>query len=226
MKIQYVSIKPTQAAENQDCYAFIPEMLASVGARYSRNNEGLDAIIEKLDPNNQEKSIDNIFKYTDFGHASIADMAPIALFIDDISLFAAYFLWTLAPTAGGQECSTRYIKLDVNSVVDNDLLGIPEDLNLEYWQHVEKSFKHYELALEYWTEIGNANTELTKIPSALFNSTSEKDKKQVARMMRNFAFDRARVYLPVSAMTGVMMIQSARAWQICQLIFNQILYVN
>ena len=31
-------------------------------------------------------------------------------------------------------------------------------------------------------------------------------------MMRNFAFDRARVFLPVSAMTGVMMIQSARAW--------------
>jgi hypothetical protein len=31
-------------------------------------------------------------------------------------------------------------------------------------------------------------------------------------MMRNFAFDRARVYLPVSTLTGVMMIQSARAW--------------
>jgi len=212
MKIQYVSISPTTTAENSGCYSLTPELLAATGARYSRNNEGLDAIVSKIDFSNTDKSVDGIFKMVDYGHASIADMAPIALFIDDISLFAAYFLWTLAPTAGGQECSTRYIKLDVNSVVDNDLLGIPEDLNLEYWQHVEKSFKHYELALEYWTEIGNANPELTKIPSALFNSTSEKDKKQVARMMRNFAFDRARVYLPVSAMTGVMMIQSARAW--------------
>ena len=212
MKIQYVSIKPTQLADNEGCYAFIPEMLASVGARYSRNNEGLEAIVAKLDPNNQEKSIDNIFKFLDYGHVSVSDMAPIALFIDDVSLFAAYFLWTLAPTAGGQECSTRYIKLDAGSVVDPDLLGISENLKLEYWQYVEKSFKSYELALQHWSELGNLHPELTKIPSNLLNSSSDKDKKQVARMMRNYAFDRARVYLPVSAMTGVMMVQSARAW--------------
>jgi thymidylate synthase ThyX len=212
MKIQYVSISPTTTAQNSGCYSLTPELLAATGARYSRNNEGLDSIVSKIDFSNTDKSVDGIFKMVDFGHASIADMAPIALFIDDISLFAAYFLWTLAPTAGGQECSTRYIKMDSKNVVDDDSLGIPQDHKLQYWQHVEKSFKSYELALEYWTEIGNANPELTKIPSSLFNSSSDKDKKQVARMMRNFAFDRARVYLPVSAMTGVMMIQSARAW--------------
>jgi thymidylate synthase ThyX len=212
MKIQYVSISPTTTAQNSGCYSLTPELLAATGARYSRNNEGLDSIVSKIDFSNTDKSVDGIFKMVDFGHASIADMAPIALFIDDISLFAAYFLWTLAPTAGGQECSTRYIKMDSKNVVDDDSLGIPHDLKLQYWQHVEKSFKSYELALEYWTEIGNANPELTKIPSSLYNSSSDKDKKQVARMMRNFAFDRARVYLPVSAMTGVMMIQSARAW--------------
>ena len=184
MKIQYVSISPTSAADNQGCYALTPELLAATGARYSRNNEGLDAIVSNIDFSNTDKSVDGIFKMLDYGHQSIADMAPIALFVDDISLFAAYFLWTLAPTAGGQECSTRYIKLDAGSVVDDDTLG----------------------------ELGNSRPELTKIPSKLLQSSSDKDKKQVARMMRNFAFDRARVYLPVSAMTGVMMIQSARAW--------------
>jgi len=212
MKIQYVSISPTTTAENQGCYSLTPELLAATGARYSRNNEGLDAIVSKIDFSNTDKSVDGIFKMVDYGHASIADMAPIALFIDDVSIYAAYHLWTLAPTAGGQECSTRYIKLDAGSVVDPDLLGIPDDLKLDYWKHVEKSFKYYELALEYWTSIGNLHPELTKISSSLLNSTSDKDKKQVGRMMRNFAFDRARVYLPVSAMTGVMMIQSARAW--------------
>jgi thymidylate synthase ThyX len=212
MKIQYVSIKPTQKAEESGCYAFIPEMLASVGARYSRNNEGLDAIVTKLDPNNQEKSIDNIFKYTDFGHASIADMAPIALFIDDITLYAAYFLWTLSPTAGGQECSTRYIKMDSSNVASTDDLGIYDHYEQQYDLYVAKSFNYYEEALKLWTKIGEIYPELTKIPSSLLNSDSEKDKKQVARMMRNFAFDRARVYLPVSTLTGVMMIQSARAW--------------
>ena len=212
MKIQYVSIKPTQKAEESGCYAFIPEMLASVGARYSRNNEGLDAIIAKLDPNNQEKSIDNIFKYTDFGHASIADMAPIALFVDDITLYAAYFLWTLSPTAGGQECSTRYIKMDISNIASTDDLGIYDQYKMQYDHYVAKSFNYYEQALEAWTKIGELFPELTKIPSKLLESTSDKDKKQVARMMRNFAFDRARVYLPVSTLTGVMMIQSARAW--------------
>ena len=212
MKIQYVSISPTTTAENQGCYSLTPELLAATGARYSRNNEGLDAIVSKIDFSNTDKSVDGIFKMVDYGHASIADMAPIALFIDDISIYSAYHLWTLAPTAGGQECSTRYIKLDAGNVVDPDLLGISDDLKLDYWQHIEKSFKYYELALEYWTSIGNLHPELTKIPSSLLNSTSDKDKKQVGRMMRNFAFDRARVYLPVSAMTGVMMVQSARAW--------------
>jgi thymidylate synthase ThyX len=212
MKIQYVSIKPTQKAEELGCFAFIPEMLASVGARYSRNNEGLDAILAKLDPNNQEKSIDNIFKYTDFGHASIADMAPIALFIDDITLYAAYFLWTLSPTAGGQECSTRYIKMDSSNVASTDDLGINDQYEQQYDLYVAKSFNYYEEALKLWTKIGEIYPELTKIPSSLLNSESDKDKKQVARMMRNFAFDRARVYLPVSTLTGVMMIQSARAW--------------
>ena len=212
MKIQYVSISATTSADNQGCYSLTPELLAATGARYSRNNEGLDAIVSKIDFSNTDKSVDGIFKMVDYGHASIADMAPIALFIDDISLFAAYFLWTLAPTAGGQECSTRYIKLDAGSVVDDDTLGIPDDLKLEYWKYVEKSFQSYELALEYWTQLGVLHPELTKIPSKLLSSSSEKDKKQVARMMRNYAFDRARVYLPVSAMTGVMMIQSARSW--------------
>lgn len=212
MKIQYVSICPTNSATENECYALTPELLAATGARYSRNNEGLDAIVSKIDFSNTDKSVDGIFKMVDYGHASIADMTPIALFIDDISLFAAYFLWTLAPTAGGQECSTRYIKLDASSVVDDDSLGIPENLKTDYWNHVDKSFKAYELALEYWTELGNSFPELTKIPSKLLASSSDKDKKQAARMMRNFAFDRARVYLPVSAMTGVMMVQSARAW--------------
>jgi thymidylate synthase ThyX len=212
MKIQYVSIKPTQKADDLGCYALTPELLAASGARYSRNNEGLDAIVSKIDFNNTDKSVDGIFKMLDYGHQSIADMAPISLFIDDITQYAAYFLWTLSPTAGGQECSTRYIKMDISNVANSEDLGIPEELKDSYELHVAKSFNFYEEALKLWTKIGENNPELTKIPSSLLNSEFDKDKKQVARMMRNFAFDRARVYLPVASLTGVMMIQSARAW--------------
>ena len=65
MKVQYVSIRPTETAEEKGCYSFTPELLASVGARYSRNNEGLDAIASKIDWDNQDKSVDGIFKMLD-----------------------------------------------------------------------------------------------------------------------------------------------------------------
>ena len=90
MKVQYVSIRPTEKAEELGLYAFTPELLASVGARYSRNNEGLDSIASKIDFNNTDKSVDSIFKMLDYGHASIADMTPIALFIDDIKIGRAH----------------------------------------------------------------------------------------------------------------------------------------
>ena len=212
MKVQYVSLTSTPQADEAGAYKFTPELLAAIGARYSRNNEGLDAISSKIDPSNLDKSVDSIFKMVDYGHASIADMAPLAFFIDEISLYAAYYLWTLCPTAGGQECSTRYIKLDHDGLVSAEDLGIPDD-QIEYFEHFNKcSFETYQIALESWSKIAEADSNLTKIPEKLLNSDLEKDKKAVARMKRNFAYDRARVFLPLSASTGVMMVQSARAW--------------
>ena len=194
MKVQYVSICPTSQAQEAGAYSFTPELLASVGARYSRNNEGLDAIASKIDPNNLDKSVDGIFKMIDYGHASIADMTPIALFIDGISQFAAYYLWTLSPTAGGQECSTRYIKIDKESLLSAEDLGIPKSLQDDFNNYNMNAFSNYTIALEAWTAISEKNPELTKIPAHLLNSESDKDKKAVLRMRRNFAFDRARVY--------------------------------
>ncbi len=212
MKVQYVSIIPTEKAQELGCYSLTPELLAATGARYSRNNEGLDSIVSKIDWNNLNKSVDGIFKMLDYGHQSIADMTPIALFVDGISQFAAYYLWTLSPTAGGQECSTRYIKMDESGLVDPDTLGIPEELKDKFNIYNKKAFENYHAALETWTEISNLNPELTKIPKSLLESTADKDVKAVARMKRNYAFDRARVYIPLAASTGVMMVQSARAW--------------
>ena len=212
MKVQYVSIRPTETAEEKGCYSFTPELLASVGARYSRNNEGLDAIASKIDWDNQDKSVDGIFKMLDYGHASIADMTPIALFIDDITLHAAYYLWTISPTAGGQECSTRYIKIDESSAATAEDLGMPAQYIPAYNQFVKSAFENYRKCLEAWTKIADTNPQVTKIPKHLLESNETKAKKQVERMKRNYAFDRARVHLPVTAKTGVMMIQSARAW--------------
>ena len=187
MKVQYVSIRPTETAEEKGCYSFTPELLASVGARYSRNNEGLDAIASKIDWDNQDKSVDGIFKMLDYGHASIADMTPIALFIDDITLHAAFYLWTISPTAGGQECSTRYIKIDESSAATAEELGMPPQYVPAYNQFVKSAFENYRKCLEAWTKIADTNPQVTKIPKHLLESNETKVKKQVERMKRNYA---------------------------------------
>ena len=50
MHVTSVSIIPTEAATTAGRPALTPELLAASGARYSRNNEGLEAILSKIDP--------------------------------------------------------------------------------------------------------------------------------------------------------------------------------
>ncbi len=50
------------------------------------------------------------------------------------------------------------------------------------------------------------------MPQSLIDSSDSKDKRKVERITRNFAFDRARYYLPMSSMTNVMLLMSARGW--------------
>ena len=116
MKVTLVSLSPTEAANAAGRPALSPELLAATGARYSRSDEGLEAILARIDPAQPEKSIDGIFRMVDYGHQSIADMAPVAIFMDGLTLWLAYHVWTLCPTAGGQESSTRYIKMSVEGL--------------------------------------------------------------------------------------------------------------
>jgi len=192
MKVTQVSISPSLAANNLNRPALTPELLAAVGARYSRNNEGLDSILSKIDFDNPDKSVDSIFKYVDYGHGSLLQLVPIAMFIDGVSIFAAMTLWYLCPTASGQESSTRYINYK-----DSECYKINDNS--------KKLFENYEKAYEFWSELAQEYPSITKIPSDI-------NEKQKSRMLRNFAFDRARVWLPIAACTNVMMIQSAGAW--------------
>jgi hypothetical protein len=92
---------------------------------------------------------------------------------------AAYYLWTLSPTAGGQECSTRYIKMDISGLVDAETLGIPEHLRESFDAYNKKAFESYKLALLYWSELSNLHPEETKIPQSLRDSEAEKDAKKL-----------------------------------------------
>lgn len=217
MKVTQVSLVPTEQATAAGRPALTPELLAASGARYSRNNEGLDAILAKIDPGNMDRSVDAIFRLIDYGHQSIADMVPVAIFIDDISIWLAYHVWSLCPTAGGQESSTRYIKLDPDAVIAPERLGIPAARQPEWRAQMKAAFDAYSQALDLWQAIGEHCPELTAIPSGILADSSEKGRKTLDRMQRNYRFDRARYYIPAAAATNMMLVMSARGWtRLCQ----------
>ncbi|WP_395088911.1 FAD-dependent thymidylate synthase [Armatimonas sp.] len=208
MKVTHVPLRPTKEASASGRQALTPELLAAVGARYSRSNEGLDTILAKIDPENSDKSVDAIFKFVDYGHASIGDLVPVAMFIDGISMWLAYELFRISPTAGGQESSTRYIKLDEAGLL------VPEELGIEdgdAWRgRMGAAFSAYREALAFWEQVALDEPERVRIPFGV-------NEKAAARMRRNFAFDRARYFLPVAVRTNAMLVQSARAWVgVCQ----------
>jgi thymidylate synthase ThyX len=224
MKVTQVAVCPSEASRKAGRPALTPELLAASGARYSRNNEGLDSILSKIDPNNLEKSVDGIFRMVDYGHQSIADMVPVAMFMDEVSMWLAYYIWTLCPTAGGQESSTRYIKISVDGLIAPEKLGLRSEDVAEWRDLMGECFQAYQASVKIWEELASENPALMGIPRTLLEDNSDSAQKKVARMRRNYAFDRSRYFLPVGAATNVMLIMSARGWvNLCQYLLSHAL---
>lgn len=224
MNVTHVAVRPTQTAIDAGTPALTPELLAATGARYSRSNDGLQAILDRIDPEQPDKSVDTIFRMIDYGHQSIADMAPVAMFLDTISIQLAYYVWSVCSTAGGQESSTRYLDLSGAALPDPESLGIPPALHSEWRDALTGCFEAYDTALNAWRQLAEAQPERTRIPRELLEDDSPKAHKAVARMRRNYAFDRARYFLPAAVPTNMMLVMSARGWtQLCQDLASHIL---
>lgn len=217
MRVTQVSLRPTEAAAQAGAPALTPELLAATGARYSRNNEGLSEILAKIDPANLDRSVDAIFRMIDYGHQSIADMAPVAIFLDGISQWLAFLVWNLCPSGSGQESSTRYIEMSPSALGDPDAIGIPPALRREWQAHMQACFGAYSRSTALWQQLADENPARVRLPPELIADPSERSRKKVVRLQRNYAFDRARYYLPFASMTNVMLLMSARGWvQLCQ----------
>src|SRR5471030_1806325 len=134
MKVTGLALVPPPSAAGLP--QVTPELLASVLARYSRSNEGIGAILSKVDVLNPDASIDRILKFVDYGHASIGGLTGgLAIALDGISMWLAYKIFEIAQMADGQESSTRYITMNAANVPTADSLGVPADL-APRWQAV------------------------------------------------------------------------------------------
>ncbi|MDR3013619.1 MAG: FAD-dependent thymidylate synthase [Chitinispirillales bacterium] len=204
MKITALSISPPPGASANP--KVTPELLASSLARYSRSNKGLDAILASIDWSDPDKSVDAIFKFVDYGHASITGMTGgIAIAIDGLSMYLAYKIFEIAQLCDGQESSTRYIKLDKTSIPSASEIGIPENCAKRWEALMERSFEIYRELYDTLDNNVKQNPELIKLPAGI-------DEKVVGRLRKNYALDRARYLLPFASKTNAAYVMTARVW--------------
>ncbi len=204
MKATGLALVPPPAA--QDNPRVTPELLASVLARYSRSNDGLEAILDKVDLDNPDASIDRILKFVDYGHASIGGLTGgLAVALDDVSMWLAYKIFEIAQMADGQESSTRYISLDPAGLPAAETLGIPPDLEDRWRKLMAEAFAAYQSEYQRLDAMAKENPELVRLPAGAKPAV-------VNRLRKNYALDRARYFLPVAARTNLALVASARVW--------------
>ena len=204
MRILGLGIIPPPGAKDNPTVT--PELLASCLARYSRSNKGIDAIIASIDWNDPDKSVDSIFKFVDYGHASIGGMTGgLAMVVDGCSMFLAYKLFELSPYADGQECSTRYIKLDKASLPDPDEIGVPGKLANEWREYCALAFELYQETYAKLDKIAIENPAVVRVPAGALPKVAE-------RLRKNYALDRARYFIPFATKTHAALVMTARAW--------------
>lgn len=66
---------------------------------------------------------------------------------------------------------------------------------------MDECFKAYQATVKIWEDLAAENPVLMGIPRSLLEDKSDSAQKKVARMTRNYAFDRSRYFLPVCAAT-------------------------
>ena len=204
MKVTGLVLVPPPTAA--DLPKVTPELLASVLARYSRSNEGIGAIMAKVDLANPEASIDRILKFVDYGHASIGGLTGgLAIALDGVSMWLAYKIFEIAQMADGQESSTRYITMDASNVPLAEDLGIPTDLAARWNDVIARSFAAYNAEYARLDAFALAQPDLVRLPPGAKPAV-------VTRLRKNYALDRARYFIPFATRTNLGLVQTSRMW--------------
>ena len=204
MKVTGLALVPPPTAA--DLPKVTPELLASVLARYSRSNEGLGAILAKVDIQNPEASIDRILKFVDYGHASIGGLTGgLAIALDGISMWLAYKIFEIAQMADGQESSTRYITMNAANVPGAAELGVPADLAPRWEAMLARAFAGYDREYVRLDALAAAEPRRVRYPT-------DGKPAVLARLRKNYALDRARYLIPFATRTNLGLVQSSRMW--------------
>lgn len=199
MKITYIPTAPPI-----DAPSLTPEGLAATLARYSRSNKGILTLLEEA----KTKSPQDIFRFVDYGHASIGGLTGgIAIALDGISMIAALKLFEFSQMADGQESSTRYIPLTPSHLAPPNSLGIPPEQQNLWLETNHLALELYSHSLHTLQNQATTNPEKIRLPEK-----AKENEKIHQRLLRNYALDRSRNLLPCALKTNAALVMSARCW--------------
>ncbi len=172
-----------------------PEVQAYAMAKYSRSSLSLKESLAELNEQKAEKFLSTF--YFQYGHRSIADLAHVAMAIEQLSLLAATLVvdetrWD------GQERSTRYQDFRKSGYYTPGFSDSAD--RLLYEETVEFLFSEYrkfsELNFQYLTAQTPKPPEMTQ--------------EAYERTLRARAFDISRYLLPLATNTSLGQIVNAR----------------
>ena len=183
-------------------------IMAFAGARFSRSDLSAEELFQEIRQagSNANEKLANIFR--NYGHSSVADMAQLFAYIEQIPDHYSTIFFNETSVGGGQQRSTRYQDFGNSKPLGLESLGIDKTVEnydlinqnlLDLQQYSLEKYKKYQTKL---------TTEYTRVYNIDENNKSETG-ALVARV-----FDSTRYFLPSGLMnkTSLAYITSAREW--------------
>ena len=183
-------------------------IMAFAGARFSRSALSAEELFQEIRQagSNANEKLANIFR--NYGHSSVADMAQLFAYIEQIPDHYSTIFFNETSVGGGQQRSTRYQDFGNSKPLGLDSLGI--DANSEDYAKINQALldlQQYSLEkYKYWQE--KLTTEYIKVYEI------DKDNKSETGALTARVFDSTRYFLPSGLMnkTSLAYITSAREW--------------
>lgn len=173
-----------------------PEVQAYGMAKYSRSRQSMRQSIAELSVQRAEQFLESF--YFQYGHRSIADLAHVAVAVENISILAAIAVVDQS-VWDGQERSTRYQDFARTGFYTPDAVAASPDAP-DYIAGADALFSEY----------AALSKELTALLIAHVGKPDMMDEGEYKRTLRARAFDVTRALLPLATITSVGQITSAR----------------
>lgn len=138
---------------------------AWVAAQTSRTSKSYEELFEDLIRNLNDNEIDPGDKlakvFVNYGHASVGDMVPISMYIENIPIFIPFLLFNKISVGAGQELSTRFVNFNdfgirpIEELIDlSSLDEASRNEVIELWDKAQTYLK--EKYTKWYTIIKNA----------------------------------------------------------------------